>query len=1235
MKLSRIASQVSASAASMGLVLLTASSNVHGAPGNLSSTPLFLGSSVPPNILFLMDDSDSMRAEVITRDLTNAGAFTAWDPRGVDSPFTNEELNEKSFDDVIHRPECPGPDPSIFGDEPEDVARRENEERKPFHYTRVLEIDPDVSSVDATGYCRIAAEEEWRIRTHAFNTLYYDPAQTYEPWAGADSDGNPFQDASVTAARIDPYNTALGTINLLTDAGVFVYNAIPDGDEIDYERTTSRDYYATTAWNDWCSDKGHTLNCAGWRYYTWDDLNGDGLFDNGEETVHWVSQLSAEEQTNFANWFQYHRSREYATKFAISNVVSQLSNARAGLLTLDTDNETVAIDDLTASHRQDILTALFENEPGGDTPLRERLLDAGEYFSVGGTPESPILAEDDGGACQVNATIMMTDGFYNDTDFFPTPATIGTADNDNGIPYGDDNDNTLADIAMHYYETDLAPALDNIVPSSDTDTATHQHMNTYVVAFGLNGTLDPDTTDIYDAAFSWPDPMPNDKTFDFVAERIDDLWHTAVNGRGRFLAADNSQELNRALDEFVADVADGAGGANSIGLSSFFLTEETRTFVSYMDSTNWSSDLQAFSISGTGELGDQHWSAASILDTTSTANRVILTYDPESDAGIAFDWDELNTAQQTDLRDGGDETEGQARLDYLRGDRTHETADTDYVFRQRDTLIGDIIHSSPIYVGPPALFFPDADPFGIDGERYSDFWTAQQDRPATVYIGANDGMLHGFDVDTGTEVLAYIPSILFPKLADLSDPGYTHQYYVDMTPTIADAYFDGNWHTVAVGGLGAGGQSIYALDITDPATFSEGNANSVVLWEFDAEDDSDLGHTLSRPIVALTNAANGSGKRWAVIVGNGYNADGNSDTGIAHATLFILFLDADVSDGWDEGDDYIKISAPADSDADDNPNGLSSPAAADINRDGIVDRVYAGDVKGNLWAFEISNITTDEWEVAYEDAGVPVPLFTARNADGQIQPITVKPSVTVNAEQPTASDNRPNLLVLFGTGQYITADDPANTDTQTFYGIWDSGESQLVRDDLTTQTITLLENAETSDRDGNTFVLPVRAISDNPVPYGDTSAAGNNGWLLDLDSTHADTGERVIANPSVNSNIAFFTTFIPDGNSCSQNNGSWFMALNALSGGPPPTPTININNDQAVDDYDIVEDLSTNVAGVQIPATAGAPVLGGSNNANGDNVILTQDIDGGISPLLVGGGLGSISKRLSWREPRP
>src|SRR5690606_23500742 len=235
------------------------------------------------------------------------------------------------------------------------------------------------------------------------------------------------------------------------------------------------------------------------------------------------------------------------------------------------------------------------------------------------------------------------------------------------------------------------------------------------------------------------------------------------------------------------------------------------------------------------------------------------------------------------------------------------------------------------------------------------------------------------------ELFAYVPSSVYGNLSRLTEQSYSHRYFVDGTPQVADAVVNGNWSTVLVGGLGAGGQGLFALDVTDPSAVTEGNASAKVLWEFTDRDDPDLGNTFGQPqIVKLAN------DKWAVIVGNGYNnsdADGSAST-TGRASLFILFLDrAPGARTWTAGAHYVKLETSAGTPG--NPNGLATPFPADVDFDGKVDYVYAGDLQGNMWKFDLTSSSPASWNVA--QAGLP--LFTAVDPLNAAQPITASAEV--------------------------------------------------------------------------------------------------------------------------------------------------------------------------------------------------------------------------------------------------
>ncbi|HHJ13118.1 MAG TPA: hypothetical protein ENJ79_01895 [Gammaproteobacteria bacterium] len=337
------------------------------------------------------------------------------------------------------------------------------------------------------------------------------------------------------------------------------------------------------------------------------------------------------------------------------------------------------------------------------------------------------------------------------------------------------------------------------------------------------------------------------------------------------------------------------------------------------------------------------------------------------------------------------------------------------------------------------------------------------------------------------------------------------------------------WRTILVGGLRGGGRGLFALDVTDPSDFSESNADKMVMWEFSSADDNDLGYTYSRPTIALAN--NG---RWVAIFGNGYN-----DTGDGEAKLFILDIEAG-QDGWQPGD-YVEISTQVGDSS--NRNGLATPALADIDGNGTVDRVYAGDLEGNMWAFDLSGNSSSSWDVAYSTSGSPAPLFTTQAN----QPITAKPVLAKHPTIPSQSSpsNAPNLMVYFGTGQYLVETDKSNTDTQSFYGVWDRGDKNLDIGNLVEQTF------DTS--------YTGRVLSRNFVDY-----SVKYGWRFDLPIA----GERAVTSAVARADTVFFNTFIPVIDPCTVDGYGYKFAVDMVTGGSPKETVIDVNRDGVINNDD-------------------------------------------------------------------
>jgi len=661
----------------------------------------------------------------------------------------------------------------------------------------------------------------------------------------------------------------------------------------------------------------------------------------------------------------------------------------------------------------------------------------------------------------------------------------------------------------------------------------------YTLSFGLEGSLDL-AIDPTDVAFAgWTDPLAS------AENKIDDLWHAAYNSRGSSLFAADAAGLESELSLALSSISESTGTVTaSVAVNSAKLSTSSVVYLATFYSGFWNGDLSAFPIIdlNTGELAaTPDWEAASILTARDPVGkpRNIITFDAASGKGVPFEWIDLTTAMQADLNTspgGIADTLGESRLDYIRGDRSNEVIGLG--FRERASLLGDMINSSPVFVGPPNLRWPDGGEFPAGTEAYSVFKTTYKDRESLLYAGANDGMLHAFEDISGEEKFAYVPGLVYSSgvanqgLHYLTDPNYIHNYYVDLTPAVSDVYFStGNWHTVLIGGLRGGGRGFFALDVTNPKTFgaTAAKADEMSLWEFTSADDADLGYTFSRPTIGLSNAGT-----WVAIFGNGYNS-----TGTGEASLFIVNIEKGLDGSWAQNGDYEKISVGVGTAG--AQNGLATPALADLDGNGTIDRAYAGDLEGNMWVFDLSATSPNSWGSAYKQGSTPQPLFTTPAN----QPITAKPVLASHPTQPDSNQTFPNVMVYFGTGQYLVSGDKVTTDLQSFYGVWDKGDDNLLNTDLVQQTF-----------DTN---FTGRVLTRNPVDYSLV-----HGWFFNL----TDSGERSVTSPIARTDTVFFNTFVPSDAACDQGGYGYRFAVDMATGGSPLVPTIDSNGDGVIDDND-------------------------------------------------------------------
>ncbi|WP_295393072.1 PilC/PilY family type IV pilus protein [uncultured Thiodictyon sp.] len=780
-------------------------------------------------------------------------------------------------------------------------------------------------------------------------------------------------------------------------------------------------------------------------------------------------------------------------------------------------------------------------------------------------------------------------------------------------------------------------------------------------------------------------------TIGIPAPNVTSEWDADGNGiPDNYYEIRNPALLAAALSSIFDAASQPDASAAAVATNSTNLQINSRIFQAKFSSADWSGQLLSYRIDTNGVLTMMpEWDAGDKMNAQQPGDRTIITRG--STEGVPFIYSSLSTDQQASFdRNAAGVTDhcGADRVDFLRGSADREGISgiftngtcTATKFRQRlakgvHFKLGDIIDSSPWYVGAPQAGFADA--------SYTIFRKGKLNRKPVVYVGGNDGMLHGFDASltmagqptstAGNEILAYVPSAVFPRVVTTStslDPLCTnltasppttycpnvsylaaqsynknHRYFVDGSPMVADADMGtGDWRTVLVGSLGGGGKGYYALDISDPATFSEGSAANLLLWEFGDADDSDMGNVFNlspstadsrqaKQIVRVCTAGTASSctsSRWAVVLGNGYRTGGG-------AVLYVAFIGAG-SDGHLSSDGFVKITAAAAMTAVD--NGLSTPVPIDSDGDGYADTVYAGDLQGNLWKFligpnasDVSVTDTATAKVAFSGA----PLFVAQGPTGSRQPIVAPPEVIFH--------DLGGQMLFIGTGKYLETTDNLSTAVQTLYGIWDrhDGATRVAvggrsrGQDLLKQTVTAGTAAAS--------LTAYRIVSTNPINWR-TAATGADanctgtctathlGWYLDLMNMTSipmiKPGERNTGIPKRVRNLIFFNTLIPSTaaagtKSCDAGGTGFLMVLDWKSGGQPSFNIFDTNGDGMIDSKD------KPVAGYQVGAALGGSTLITGAPGAGTGVSVSSLVNGRLVSTLINFGFGNTG-RLNWRE---
>jgi type IV pilus assembly protein PilY1 len=936
------------------------------------------------------------------------------------------------------------------------------------------------------------------------NELYFDPTVNYT--VPPKADGGEYITPVFSAARIDGFNESSATVNLSNDFRA-VMSEGPVGTgftnfAISPNAQSSRAFYYQ--YKEGCTSNEFSDSC-----YT-------------------LKEVTSGQEQNFAIWFSYYRTRLLAAKTSIARAFHrQGTSMRLGYGSINKMGNRAGVRQFSGASRVAFFNWLHGAPPNnGGTPLRAALTSAGNYFKT----EEPWRVEPNNSSsalleCRQNYSILMTDGYYNEN------TTGGEHDNVAGLlitgpkgasyqytpkaPFAFSTGDTLADIAMNFWKNDLDAGWDeskklaNTVPTTTQNPAFWQHMVTFTVGFGVKGTVNP--TAAFNAisggqAISWPSPSTD-------TGKIDDMLHAAVNSRGGFFTAKKPEEFVNGLAATLSNIAERVGSASNIAATSInSLQTESNLYQARYVSGEWSGDLWSFAA---GNTTTPVWRASDVLPAAN--DRKI--YYGSTPAAKEFRWSNM-TATEQNAMGGATENLGSKVVDYVRGNESDEKRFPGGIFRNRNKILGDLVNSSPELV---------AEPMDLNYQRYNwegaSSYRAFINGPASsrtkmIYVGGNDGMLHGFDATTGVEKFAYIPkNVMTPTVGDnvnvlkkYSEPAYLHRFSVDGTPVAVDVYINSSWKTLLVGGLGRGsanhsGGGFYALDVTDPTAFNA----SKVLW------DKSYGETvtyLGEPQVTRTNTG-----QWVVILGYGYN----------NSTYKSGILVVDLATG-----NIIK-QLPTSAGTSSNPNGMSDLSLLDINSDGLTDWVYGGDLHGNIWKFDLSGTSTSAWTIAYNGA----PLFTA--TDGTVNTQMITGGVLSVMEPKTGK-----VWVFFGTGRYLNQSDPSSNTKQTWYGLQDgtpiTGRNQL--------EVRYINNVG----DKRTITAP------SPI------AADKKGWYMDLPTAR----ERIVDMPMLVGGELLMNTVIPDTNVCNPSGSGYIMAVSPFTGARLKKPFFDLNNDRLFNQSDLV-----------------------------------------------------------------
>lgn len=991
-----------------------------------------------------------------------------------------------------------------------------------------------------------------RMRSAGTNPAYYNPRVRYRAWMRAN--GSRYPEYPPGAAPDNPNFPTDNLVNLVatqTVSAVWTPAVIEGYTRLTQPATTETiwpaQYYDLKAGSsgDSLGDFTQVIIAPGNTYPK--DLNRTDCAGANSCTYE-------EEAQNFSNWYTYARNRIKVAIGGTSEAFAAVPSAfRVGYGTINTPASPIdggdplgtiimGVRPFSLQNREKFYDLLQHATMVSGTPLRRAMDDVGRYFSRKGTgspwASDPSGASGAAGAVELSCRrafhVLMTDGIWNDGNGNGTPSAATNTEVDSLIgpeishpdgktkyqykpaaPFAGGGNPSLADVAMYYWNHDLRDDLANDVPQTDGDPAFWQHLVNYTIGLAITGTLSNpgDLKALTAGTKSWGSPLSG------RIDNVDDLWHAAINSRGGSANARSAEEYTGALKSMIQAIVGAPGREAGVAVSGrSYSAESSVKFIPSYKPGDWTGEVEAQRLSD----GSTLWSASKALPKAEVRN--IYTLSPDS-VGVPFTASAMNTATQNLLS----ATDPAKLINYVRGDQTEEKNS----YRKRISLLGDIVNSTPVLVKDLVDSQYDFLPSTTPGQSsYLKYLKSKRVRTPQLFVGANDGMLHAFNADSGIESFAFVPRSVLGQLKELANPIYDHRYFVDGPVTEVDMYDTAaaKWRNLVVGTGGAGAKNLFAINVPVPSVPESGDPPALdakasapgaadILWEINSATPGyeDLHHVLQAPESGIMQDGT-----WAIITGNGVGPD------VLGATLYVINART--------GERIAALTAQTIG------GGLGGVKVVRDSNKRIV-AAYAGDLVGYLWKFDLSSPDRSKWSV---NRGGP--LLLARDSSGAaVEPFTAAPAVIPH---PLGG-----FMVLAGTGKLFEPDDASSTSEQSLYGVWDKPPKGSYVDQakgLVTQTISPLTiNGQT----GEYF-----AISSNAVDYG--AAAKNMGWKIRLTIA---PGQRLIYAPQIESGRVLFDTMVPGGTAtgctATQPQGYTFV-LDPFTGAPSQDgPTFDTNHD--------------------------------------------------------------------------